>query len=249
MTTFKSISGTPTIVTYPNESKDGLYVHTAKRHAVQNPHDAQTGTQPAFRMARHRHAILHPKYVSIGAIFGVIGMFAAYGLGVMILISNTRHPVKTEPLPVSALAATVPAAPVAPVTPVAVAPVPIPGAPVESPAAVPTVTSPVRIPIAKPSQAKSAHRSARVVESQKLLLQVKAFNAGFESSDSFRQSLTEKAARLGDTKAGAEATQYLMLIDNTIINARKQAQETPVVTTPPADQPVVQFGMRSLDTP
>ena len=87
------------------------------------------------------------------------------------------------------------------------------------------------------------------MESQKLLRQVKAFNAGFESSDTYRQSLTEKASRLSDTKAGAEASQYLMLIDNTIINARKQSQEAPVISTPPADEAVIQYGMRSLDTP
>ena len=242
MTTFKSISSTPTVVSFPNETKDGVYVHTTKLHPVHGPLN-ETGTQPAVRLARHRNAILHPKYVTVGAVFGIIGLFAAYGLGVMILISNTRHPVKTEPAPI-------PAAAITSTVPVPPAPVAAPTTTPENSAATPTVIAPPRIPIAPASRVgKSADGSARLLESQKLLQQVKAFNAGFESSDAYRQSLHEKASRLSDTKAGAEASQYLMLIDNTIINARKQAQEKPVVSTPPADEPVVQYGMRSLDTP
>jgi hypothetical protein len=50
--------------------------------------------QPAHRMARRRKALVHAKALNLEAILGVVALFAAYAVAVMILLSNTRHPVR-----------------------------------------------------------------------------------------------------------------------------------------------------------
>lgn len=217
--------------------------------------DDETQTQPALPMEEcHHAAYFHPNTIGIGAVLGTLGMFAAYGLIVAILVDNTRHPVRTEPTAIPITAPVI-------ATPVTNTPVTTTPTPLASVAIVPAVDLPATIarpPVAPPVQAPDPAKAmvpalkpiAKVdphkADAQKLLAQVQAFNAGYESNDSYRQMLTERAAHYADTKAGAEASEYLRLLDTTITNARKQRQQEQE-PLPAVNEPPVQFGMRSMD--